>query len=71
MSNTRKFCQTSILRESEVLFDFDVSSITEENLNECIEKISGELFRQRPTTEPYVQASTHDVWILCSLEATR
>ena len=56
MSNTRKFCQTSILRESEVLFDFDVSSITEENLTECIEKISGELFRQRPTTEPYVQA---------------
>ena len=56
MSNTRKFCQTSILRQSDVSFDFDVSTITEENLDESIQKISGELFRQRPTTEPYVRA---------------
>ena len=56
MSNTRKFCQTSILREPEVSFDFDVSTITEENLAGCIQQISSELFHQRPVTEPYVRA---------------
>ena len=56
MKSTRQFCRTSILREPEVSFDFDVSTITEENLGECIQKISGELFRQRPMTEPYVRA---------------
>ena len=53
MSN---FYRNLILREPEVSFDFDVSTITEENLDESIQKISGELFRQRPTTEPYVRA---------------
>ena len=33
-----------------------MSTITEENLDECIQKISRELFGQRPVTEPYVQA---------------
>ena len=56
MKNTRQFCRTSILKWSEVSFDFDVSTITEENLDESIQKISGELFRQRPVTKPYVQA---------------
>ena len=56
MSDTRQFCRTSILREPEVSFNFDVSTITEENLNECIQNISRELFRQRPVTTPYVKA---------------
>ena len=56
MSDTRQFCRTSILREPEVSFNFDVSTITEENLNECMQNISRELFRQRPVTTPYVKA---------------
>ena len=46
----------SKLRQSDVSFDFDVSTVTEENLDESIQKISRELFRQRPATEPYVRA---------------
>ena len=45
-----------ILREPEVSFDFDTSAITKDNLAECIQKISSELFRQRPATEPYVRS---------------
>ena len=56
MKNTRQFCRTSILKGSEVSFDFDVLTITEENLDECIQNISRELFRERPMTERYVQA---------------
>ena len=47
MSNTK---------ECEVSFDFDTSTITKENLNKCIQKVSRELFSQRPATEPYVRA---------------
>ena len=56
MSNTRKFCRASILREPEVLFNFDTSTITRDNLDECIQEMSRELFSQRPATEPYVRA---------------
>ena len=50
------FYRNSILREPEVSYDFDVSTVTRENLNEYIQKISRELFSQRPVTEPYVRA---------------
>ena len=50
------FCRDSILREPEVLFNFDTSTITRDNLDECIQKVSRELFSQRPATEPYVRA---------------
>ena len=53
MSN---FYLNSILREPEVSFDFDTSTITRDNLDECIQKVSRELFSQRPATEPYVRA---------------
>ena len=50
------FYLNSILGEPEVSFDFDTSSITRDNLDECIQKVSRELFSQRPVTEPYVRA---------------
>ena len=50
------FYRNSILGEQEVSFNFDTSSITRDNLNECIQKVSRELFSQRPVTEPYVRA---------------
>ena len=50
------FYRNSILREPEVLFNFDTSTITRDNLDECIQKVSRELFSQRPATEPYVRA---------------
>ena len=56
MTSIRHFCRASILKEPAVSFTFDVSTITEENLGECIQKISRELFDQRPVTEPYVRA---------------
>ena len=48
--------RNSILRKPEVSFDFETSTITKDNLDECIQKISRELFSQRPATEPYVRA---------------
>ena len=48
--------RNSILRKPEVSFDFETSTITKDNLDECIQKISIELFSQRPATEPYVRA---------------
>ena len=56
MSTIRNFCRTSLLKECEVSFDFDTSTLTKENLNECIQKISRELFSQRSVSTPYVQA---------------
>ena len=53
MSN---FYRNLILREPEVSFDFDTSTLTKENLDESIQKISGDLFRQRSVSRPYVQA---------------
>ena len=50
------FYRDSILREPDASFDFDTSSITRDNLDECIQKVSRELFSQRPATEPYVRA---------------
>ena len=50
------FYRDSILREPEVSFNFDTSSITRDNLDECIQKLSRELFSQRPVTEPFVRA---------------
>ena len=49
------FYLNSILREPEVSFDFDTSSITRDNLDEFIQK-SRDLFSQRPATEPCVRA---------------
>ena len=53
MSN---FYHTLILKEPEVSFDFYTSTITKENLDKCIQKISRELFSQRPAIDPYVRA---------------
>ena len=53
MSN---FYRNSVLGEPDASFDFDTSSITRDNLDECIQKVSRELFSQRPATEPYVRA---------------
>ena len=53
MSN---FYRNSVLGEPDASFDFDTSKITRDNLDECIQKISRELFSQRPATEPYVRA---------------
>ena len=50
------FYRDTILGEPEVSFNFDTSSITRDNLDECIQKVSRELFSQRPATEPYVRA---------------
>ena len=50
------FYRNSILGEPDASFDFDTSSITRDNLDECIQKVSRDLFSQRPATEPYVQA---------------
>ena len=50
------FYRDSILREPDASFDFDTSSITRDNLDECIQKVSRELFSQRPAAEPYVRA---------------
>ena len=54
MTNIRQFCLSNILKYSESNFDFDISTITKENLNDCIEEISRDLFSQRPITLPYV-----------------
>ena len=56
MSDTRQFCHTSILREPEVPFDFDTSTITDGNLSEWRQNISRELFHLRSVSKPYVQA---------------
>ena len=53
MSN---FYRNSVLGEPDASFDFDTSKITRDNLDECIQKVSRELFSQRPATEPYVRA---------------
>ena len=50
------FYRNSVLGEPDASFDFDTSSITRDNLDECIQKVSRELFSQRPATEPYVRA---------------
>ena len=52
----RQFCRESLyLYEGEV-FDFDTSSITNDNLDVCMREIGRKLFSQRPTTAPYVQS---------------
>ena len=56
MTNIRQFCLSFILNYKGVSFDFDVSTITKENLYECIQVISEQLFILRPAREPYVQA---------------
>ena len=52
----RRFCEESLYLYEDVNFDFDVSSITNDNLDECIRNIGRNLFSQRPTTAPYVQS---------------
>ena len=58
--NISQFCQVKLFEhgKSDVCFNVDVSEFKRENLHDCIQKISKELFVQRPATEPYAQALT-------------
>ena len=52
----RQFCRESLYFYEDVVFDFDTSSITTDNLDACMREIGYKLFNQRPPTAPYVQS---------------
>lgn len=52
----RQFCKESLYFYEDSVFDFDTSSITNDNLDECIRNIGCKLFCQRPPTASYVQS---------------
>jgi len=52
----RRFCEESLYLYEDVIFDIDVSSITNDNLDEYMRNVGCKLFSQRPTTAPYVRA---------------
>ena len=57
MTDIRQFCQSSILQNKDMSFDFDVSTITDkEILYNSVKFITEEVFSSRPATEPYVDA---------------
>ena len=52
----RWFCEESLYLYEDANFDFDVSGIRDDNLDEYMRTIGRNLFSQRPTTAPYVRA---------------